>query len=244
MLKNLFIREKLKEKEVKKMKRTSYFMITILVLILAVAFDAHAVLIDFEGLAEGTLITNQYAGVTFTQDDGGSPMIDNKSFLYAYESSSGGGVLTGSMTGGAPFPTVAGMIAIFDSPVAKAGAFFSDTGPLSDYNFTAYDAASVVIGSFTILLGDPSLPTISNDPTCDSSVPWDGTGCGRFVGFDFGSNNMKSIQFGPSVAYGDAFAIDDFTYEAVPEPATLILLGSGLIGVGFAAKKRFKKQSN
>src|SRR5688572_2965792 len=52
-------------------------------------------LADFEGFAEGTLIANQYAGVTFSQDDGGTPMIDNSPFLFGYSAASGVGVLTG-----------------------------------------------------------------------------------------------------------------------------------------------------
>src|SRR5215469_818816 len=58
--------------------------------LLAVAFSAPAeatvivsatptltgrTLVGFDGLAEGTIITNQYPGVTFGQADGGTPMI-------------------------------------------------------------------------------------------------------------------------------------------------------------------------
>lgn len=237
------------------MKRL-WYVVTSLALVLGVAFQAHAVpivgsplfagtVIDFEGQVEGTLINTQYSGVTFTQNDSGTPMIDNMDFLYAYESGSGEGVLTGSTTGGAPFPTVAGIIGVFDSPVAKAGAFFSDTVPLGDYTITAYDSSSAVIESYTLAYGSSVLPTTSNDPTCDASFPWSGTGCGVFIGFDVGSNMIKSIQFGPSSAYGDAFAIDDFRYASasVPEPSSLLLLGSGLAGLGLWGRKRFKANS-
>jgi hypothetical protein len=81
--------------------------------------------LDFEGQAEGTIITSQYAGVTFTQAGSGSPMIDNSPFLAAYVSLSGVGVLTGSGAGG-QLPADAGIIGTFDSGVARAGAFFGD----------------------------------------------------------------------------------------------------------------------
>ncbi len=58
--------------------------------------------IDFEGFVEGTLIDTQFAGVTFGQDDGGRPQIDNSPFLFGYIQSSGEAVLTGSTEGGAP----------------------------------------------------------------------------------------------------------------------------------------------
>src|SRR5687768_5531743 len=77
--------------------------------------------IDFEGQAEGTLIDTEYSGlgVTFTQDDSGTPMIDNLPALFGYGPGSGTGMLTGSTTGGAQFPTVAGLVAEFSTPQAQ-----------------------------------------------------------------------------------------------------------------------------
>jgi len=177
--------------------------------------------IDFEGFAEGTLISNQYAaqGVTFTQDDGGTPQADNQPFLFGYVQNSGVGVLTGTTNGGAPFPTVAGLVAEFTSPVARAAAFFSDFAPLGDYTITAYDTGGGVLESFQLLAGQL--------PTC--SVP----GCGVYVGFDFPGAVIGSVQFGPSAASGDAFAIDDLVFAGatVPEPSSLLLFGIALAGL-------------
>lgn len=43
------------------------------------------------------------------------------------------------------------------------------------------------------------------------------------------------------VAQGEQFAMDDVTYSVTPEPATLLLLGSGLVGLGFIAHRRMRK---
>jgi len=194
--------------------------------------------LDFEGQAEGTYITNQYAGVTFSQTGAGAPWIDNSPFLFAYESGSGDGVLTGSDQGG-NVPTTAGIIATFSSPMAQAGAFFSDTAPLGDYLVQAFGAGNVLLES--VLISAAQLPDFSNG-ACDSSAPFTGTGCGVFVGFSRGQADILSIQFGPSSAGAgsDAFAIDDFTFDArpAPEPATLALMGTGL---ALAFRRRYMR---
>src|SRR5437867_5776240 len=110
-------------------------------------------LITFEGQAEGTLISNQFSGVTFSQPDVGRPMIDtydNEGWLLGYGASSGSAVLTGSTEGGAEFPTIAGIIATFSSPVSSVEVFLSDTAPLGNYTISAFGAGGMLLESFAV----------------------------------------------------------------------------------------------
>jgi hypothetical protein len=167
--------------------------------------------IDFEGQAEGALISTQYAssGVTFSQPDGGRPMIDNDPFLFFYTADSGNGVLTGSTEGGAAFPTVAAMTATFALPTNLAGAYFSDTAPLGNYTVTARDSGGNVLETQTILASQ--LPVA---PACTVD------GCGVWVGFARPEADISSVTFGPSSASADAFAIDDVRFNADVVPQT------------------------
>jgi hypothetical protein len=169
-------------------------------------------MVDFEGFAEGTAIVGQYSGlgVTFTQDDLTAPMIDNHPTLFAYGSSSGVGLLTGSAVP-APSPTVAGLVANFTRPVGRVGAYMTDTAPLGTYTVTAFNGVGGVIDTVTVFGTD--FPGVSGPPC--PLFPAPATGCGVFVGFNTGVSNIASIQFGPSSAFGDAFAIDDLVFAVM-----------------------------
>ncbi len=177
-----------------------------------------APLANFEGFAEGTLIAGQYPGVTFSQDDGGTPMIDNSPFLFGYLAVSGIGVLTGSQTGGAPFPTVAGLALNFATPVATVEWFLSDTAPLGVYTISAFGAGNVLLESY---MGTPE----------------------RYVGFTRGTADITRVSFDSSDS-GDAFAIDDLRVRAaapVAEPASILTIGIAIAGLA-ATRRRTKKQ--
>ena len=181
-------------------------------------------LINFEGKSEGQLIGGGvYTGVTFSQPDGGRPMIDNSPFLFGYTASSGTGVLTGSQQGGAPYPTVAGLIATFATGQSAVEAFFSDTAPLGSYKVYAYGLGGSLLDSFTISAEQ------------------------RYVGFTNSAGGIYSVQFGPSSASGDAFAIDDLRSiagtGAVPEPASWAMFIVGFGVVGHSLRRRSAKVS-
>lgn len=177
-------------------------------------------LTTFEGFAEGTLMQNQVAGVTFGQTPlAGRPQIDNSPFLFGYGASSGTGVLTGSLEGGYPFVTVAGLTMTFAAPVSAAEVFFSDTAPLGSFTISAFNANNVLLESFLIGGAGPSIA--------------------RYVGFQYGSDQISRFRVGPSSAFGDAFAIDDLRVaRAVPEPSSWALMAMGAAALAALRRRR------
>ena len=163
---------------------------------------------------------NQIAGVTFGQTPlAGRPQIDNSPFLFGYVASSGTGVLTGSLEGGYPFVTVAGLTMTFAAPVAAAEVFFSDTAPLGSYTISAFDVGNVLLESF--LIGGPGLIIA------------------RYVGFEYGSDQISRFVVGQSSAFGDAFAIDDLRVRVlVPEPSSWALMAMGAAALAALRRRR------
>lgn len=57
---------------------------------------------------------------------------------------------------------------------------------------------------------------------------------------DVNFSSSGGTPHGYPLGYGEHFAMDNFTYNQVPEPATILLVGAGLAGVGIL-RRRFKK---
>jgi hypothetical protein len=167
----------------------------------------HAATIDFEGLADSTILTNQYPDLTFTNAIVLSAGIGINEFEFPPHS----GTNVASDNNGP-------MTIVFSAPITSFSGYFTYAEPLTLDGFDASDTevanAVSAYSSNDALVGDP------------------GSSPNEFLSLNF-SGGMSSVTITGDPA-GGSFVMDDMTYATtttVPEPATSLLFAVGMTSV-------------
>lgn len=197
---------------------------------LGVAFDsAHPTGGDFDLAtpgATGNAMTRSFHNILIIQENGGD-----------YD---GNGIIDvapddeGTRPAGSLYFT-------FDQPITSFGFVlidvegFAEITPTSGF-FAAFYDGDTMVGQVSFLdFTDPS------SSFYDPSVT-------------FGNNSVNEIQpilageFGYAafskvrISLGGSGAIDDIAYAPIPEPGTVLLLGSGMVGMGAVARRRHPRK--
>ena len=95
---------------------------------------------------------------------------------------------------------------------------------------TIYDINNNMLGSQTLLAGDPLA----------------GNNIGTLISFNETNISRLLITPMPSSDGGIGWGVDNISYETmqpIPEPTTMLLLGTGLAGVAGAARRKKKIQA-
>lgn len=189
------------------MSRVSRLILTFVILLAAVAVVHASVTIDFSPLAYGTAVTNQYPGVVFSLQ--GGPDSSGPPTINSYEGK--GGALANSTHPG--YPTANILDILFSSPVSGLSFTFDNEGNNGATFFTAFDAYGNVVDTHNISGVLPGFPYFSLITVAGSGIK------------DLQINN------GYGIYTSWYFDIQQVNYNATPEPGTLVMFGSGILGL-------------
>ena len=220
---------------------SSLFLLVFLLLSIPVATKAVTITFDDLSLPEGAAVTDQYAdlGVIFSGTNT-SPIIaqeeNGEAYGYFYgeypdrtddvvlsDYVSGGNMLTDGLGKHSKYPFLIGddIKATFTMPVTQVSFYLLDVDARETFTVKAYNKDNNVIAEQTIKSGDP------------------GTGDGIATLIEISTTETNPIDhIILDVPSWVGFAIDDFSFTPVPEPATIFLLGVGLLGVAGLARKK------
>jgi hypothetical protein len=187
------------------------------------AFSDNAKVIDFDIIDNQEAIDDQYEddfGVTFS----GNPFVGNPNFPDTS--------INDTQSGANFFPVNNPITAFFDpgNLQNKVGMYFGIIGDNPKAQISVFNGTDLV--GTEMIEGPPSIPK-------NGIIP-------AFFGGVFFDKGFDRVEFS-NLAPGDEgfFLVDDFTFETgkpIPEPATFLLLGAGLVGLaGFGRKKFFRK---
>jgi hypothetical protein len=189
---------------------------TLLLLGAVAAAPAAATTIDFSAQAAGTIVTSQFAGLTFSLSGGPSaapaPII-GYGFLDTVLSLNNSGVF-GLNTNG--YPTGSLLTVDFAAPTSGISFTFNNYGTGNGSSASFYDAGNVLIGSLAL------------------------DGIGSLTPYSFAGTGVSRVVFNNATGGGGSwiFGVGQLTYGAVPEAASWAMLIAGFGLVGAAARRR------